>query len=77
MKGKWEVCKLLVESGANVNAKTPKNRWQQLSVAVSTDEDRLIGNEIVGNIDDNGYLQTTLEEIASQSKSLNRIGLIF
>jgi len=38
---------------------------QQLSVAVSTDEDRLIGREIVGNIDDNGYLQTTLEEIAT------------
>jgi RNA polymerase sigma-54 factor len=32
---------------------------------VSTDEDRLIGTEIVGNIDDDGYLQTTLEDIAS------------
>jgi RNA polymerase sigma-54 factor len=38
---------------------------QQLSVAVSSDEDRLIGTEIVGNIDDDGYLQTTVEEIAS------------
>jgi len=39
---------------------------QQLSVAVSTDEDRVIGTEIVGNIDDNGYLQTTLEEVATR-----------
>jgi len=38
---------------------------QQLSVAVSTDEDRMIGMEIVGNIDDNGYLQTTVEDVAS------------
>jgi RNA polymerase sigma-54 factor len=38
---------------------------QQLSVAVSTDEERLIGAEIVGNIDDNGYLRTTVEEIAT------------
>jgi len=38
---------------------------QQLNVAVSTDEERLIGEEIVGNIDDNGYLQATPEEIAA------------
>ena len=38
---------------------------QQLSVAVSTDEERLIGTEIVGNIDDNGYLRTTVEEVAA------------
>lgn len=39
---------------------------QQLSVAVSTDEDRLIGTEIVGNIDDDGYLRSTPEEIAER-----------
>ena len=39
---------------------------QQLNVAVSTDEDRLIGTEIVGNIDDDGYLQTALDEIATR-----------
>ncbi len=38
---------------------------QQLNVAVATEEDRLIGAEIVGNIDENGYLQTTPEEIAA------------
>jgi RNA polymerase sigma-54 factor len=38
---------------------------QQLTVAVSTDEERLIGMEIIGNIDDNGYLQTTVEEVAT------------
>jgi len=38
---------------------------QQLNVAVSTEEDRMIGTEIIGNIDDNGYLQTTVEEIAT------------
>jgi RNA polymerase sigma-54 factor len=39
---------------------------QQLSVAFSTEEERLIGTEIVGNIDDDGYLQATLEEIAAR-----------
>jgi len=39
---------------------------QQLNVAVSTDEDRMIGTEIVGNIDDDGYLQTALDEIATR-----------
>lgn len=38
---------------------------QQLNVAISTDEDRMIGSEIIGNIDDDGYLQTSVEEIAS------------
>jgi RNA polymerase sigma-54 factor len=38
---------------------------QQLSVAATSDEERLIGEEIIGNIDDNGYLQTSVEEIAA------------
>jgi RNA polymerase sigma-54 factor len=39
---------------------------QQLSVAVSSDEDRAIGEEIVGNIDDDGYLQASAAEIAER-----------
>jgi len=39
---------------------------QQLNVAVSTEEDRMIGTEIVGNIDDDGYLQAAPEEIATR-----------
>jgi RNA polymerase sigma-54 factor len=38
---------------------------RQLHVAVATDEERLIGEEIIGNIDENGYLQAGVEEIAA------------
>ena len=42
--GHVEVCKLLVKSGANVNVKTPKDRWQQLSaVATSTSHPAMQG----------------------------------
>jgi len=53
------------ESALSNAANLADHLEQQLSVAVATDEERLIGSEIVGNIDDDGYLQTTVEEIAS------------
>ena len=41
---------------------------RQLGMFTNTDEDFRIGQEIIGNIDENGYLKATLEEIA---KTLN------
>ncbi len=38
---------------------------RQLGIFTSTDEDFRIGQEIIGNIDENGYLKATLEEIAN------------
>lgn len=41
---------------------------RQLGMFTNTDEDFQIGQEIIGNIDENGYLKATLEEIASTLK---------
>jgi RNA polymerase sigma-54 factor len=38
---------------------------EQLNVAVSTEQERLIGQEIIGNIDDDGYLQNSVEAMAA------------
>ncbi len=38
---------------------------RQLGMFADTDEDFRIGQEIIGNIDDNGYLKVALEEIAT------------
>ncbi|PON12614.1 RNA polymerase sigma-54 factor, partial [Candidatus Entotheonella serta] len=38
--------------------------WQ-LSLAIHTDPDREIGAYLIGNLDDNGYLQCDLEEVAT------------
>jgi RNA polymerase sigma-54 factor len=38
---------------------------RQLSMFANSDEEFLVGQEIIGNIDENGYLKATLEEIAS------------
>jgi len=38
----------------------------QLGMSVSHDEEIAIGQEIIGNIDDNGYLEVTLDEIAKK-----------
>lgn len=40
----------------------------QLSIMSRTDREKEIGELIIGNIDDNGYLQSPLEEIAMQAK---------
>ncbi|MDX9701967.1 MAG: RNA polymerase factor sigma-54 [Candidatus Auribacterota bacterium] len=46
----------------------------QLSIMSQTDEEKEIGEQIIGNIDDNGYLQSSLEEIAIHSKvSLDKV----
>jgi RNA polymerase sigma-54 factor len=37
---------------------------QQLTIALNTDEEKIIGFEIIGNIDDDGYLRAETEEIA-------------
>jgi len=37
---------------------------RQLGMFVNTDEELRIGQEIIGNIDDNGYLKANLEELA-------------
>ena len=37
---------------------------RQLGMFANTDEELKIGQEIIGNIDDNGYLKATLEDIA-------------
>ena len=37
---------------------------RQLGVFANTDEELKIGQEIIGNIDDNGYLQVSLEEVS-------------
>src|SRR5512139_3575186 len=39
---------------------------QQLNVAVATEEERTIGAEIIGNIDENGYLRCSAVEIAER-----------
>lgn len=39
---------------------------RQLSVAVESEEQRAIGQELIGNIDDDGYLQASVEEVAAQ-----------
>lgn len=36
----------------------------QLNLAVSSDLDRAVGEFLIGSIDDHGYLQTTVEEVA-------------
>lgn len=41
---------------------------RQLGMFTDTDEDFRIGQEIIGNIDENGYLKATLDEIASSLK---------
>jgi RNA polymerase sigma-54 factor len=41
---------------------------RQLGMFSRTDEELIIGQEIIGNIDDNGYLKASLEEIASTLK---------
>ncbi len=38
---------------------------RQLGMFVTADEDLRIGQEIIGNIDENGYLRATLEEISA------------
>lgn len=38
---------------------------QQLNVSSATDEGKIIGFELIGNIDDNGYLRSTVEEVAA------------
>jgi RNA polymerase sigma-54 factor len=37
---------------------------RQLGMFVNTDAELIIGHEIIGNIDENGYLKATLEELA-------------
>ncbi len=37
---------------------------QQLNVSPATDEEKVVGFEIIGNIDDNGYLRASVEEVA-------------
>jgi RNA polymerase sigma-54 factor len=39
---------------------------RQLGMFTDSDEDLKIGQEIIGNIDENGYLQASLEQIAAQ-----------
>ncbi len=41
----------------------------QLSIMSRTDKEKEIGEQIIGNIDENGYLQSPLEEIAMHSKA--------
>ena len=43
---------------------------RQLGMFAATDEELKIGQEIIGNIDDNGYLKATLEEIANRLQAL-------
>ncbi|MFH1655500.1 MAG: RNA polymerase factor sigma-54 [Candidatus Omnitrophota bacterium] len=38
---------------------------RQLGMFANTDEELKVGQEIIGNIDENGYLEATLDEIAS------------
>jgi len=38
---------------------------KQLGIFADSEDDIVIGREIIGNIDDNGYLRTGLDEIAS------------
>jgi len=42
---------------------------RQLGMFSDTDEELHIGQEIIGNIDDNGYLKTTTEDIAATLKA--------
>lgn len=58
------------ESDFRMNLLTKKISLQdillrQLGMFADTDEDFRIGNEIIGNVDDNGYLKTGIEEIAA------------
>ena len=41
----------------------------QLSIMSRTDKEKEIGEQIIGNIDENGYLQSILEEIAMHAKA--------
>jgi len=41
----------------------------QLNIMSHTEEEKVIGELIIGNIDDNGYLKSPLEEIALQAKT--------
>jgi RNA polymerase sigma-54 factor len=54
------------ESGLSIAERLADHLERQLSVAVRSEEERAIGLEIIGNIDDDGYLQSTVEEIAAQ-----------
>ena len=42
---------------------------KQLYLLTSTDEERKIGELIIGNIDDNGYLRCSIEDIAESGKT--------
>jgi RNA polymerase sigma-54 factor len=48
---------------------------RQLGMTITTAEEFAIGEEIIGNIDENGYLKTTLEEIsAALNVSVDKAG---
>ena len=55
------------ETSVSVAASLAEHLEQQLNVAVATEQERRIGYEIIGNIDDDGYLQAGVEEIAAQA----------
>ncbi|MCB1194937.1 RNA polymerase factor sigma-54 [bacterium] len=49
----------------------------QLNIMASSEEEKAIGELIIGNIDDNGFLQCALEEIASQAGvTVEHVGLV-
>ncbi len=53
----------------NLLSKTPSltdHLMWQLKLSPLTDEEMRVGEQIIGNIDQNGYLQATIEEIAAQ-----------
>ncbi len=39
---------------------------RQLAVAVESEEERTIGSELIGNIDDDGYLRASVDEVAGR-----------
>ena len=42
--------------------------WEQLSFVVTQEEEYDIGEEIIANINDDGYLTVSVEEIAADMK---------
>jgi len=54
------------ESALSIAERLADHLEQQLNVAVETEEERAIGLEIIGNVDDDGYLQASVEEIAAR-----------
>jgi RNA polymerase sigma-54 factor len=57
------------ESLITASATLQEHLLRQLQLIVNFEEERKIGELIIGNLDDNGYLRCSLEEIAESAKT--------